>query len=338
MCYYRKQGMTKYIIFLTISILIIFPISGCSPLEGEPHIVLPHQSGTNTEKPAATEPNEAAASTSEEEGLQETPEKDNNITYISANAFFQKSEEFLKTYVNSKGLVDYQELRRKRFELNKLLDQFNKLDPNEYKQWSPDDKKAFWINIYNLQKLKVVTDNYPIESSRILRVLWGPNDIRHIEGEISQYKFLVMDEEFTFKKIEDRFFKKEFRDPRIFLALTDACMSSPPLRNEPYYGQKLDEQLNDQAKKFLSSPLALKIEQDKGRVYLSALFEPGRFGKEFLEKYSINRKFKDFQPEVRAVLNFICKYVSKRDVTFLEVGNYSIHYMTYDWTINDSSR
>ena len=159
-----------------------------------------------------------------------------------------------------------------------------------------------------------------------------------LQGEITQYKFLVMDEEFTFKKIENRFFRKEFHDPRIFLALTDACLSSPPLRNKHYYGDRLNEQLDDQAKKFLSNPLAFKIDGEKEKVYLSALFEPGRFGKDFLENYSIDRKFKDFVPDVRAVLNFISKYVSQQDITFLEVGNYSVHYMSYDWTINDDSR
>ncbi len=320
--------MTKYFVFFIFLIFIVFQINGCSPLKGEPRIVQQVQK----------EPNDIPAPENASEQSQDILENPKSNLYISANAFHDKFTEILKSYVNDKGLVNYQELRRKRFELNKLLDEFKNLDPNKYKKWSPDDKMAFWINVYNLQKIKVVTDNYPIQSSRILRILWGPNDIRHIESEISQHKFLVMDEEFTFRKIEDRFFKKDFRDPRVFLALTDACLSSPPLRNEPYYGDRLDAQLDDQAKKLLSSPLALKIDRDKGKVYLSALLEPGRYGKEFLKKYSIDRKFKDFMPEVRAVLNFVSKYVSNQDVSFLEVGNYSVHYMTYDWTINDSSR
>jgi hypothetical protein len=146
-----------------------------------------------------------------------------------------------------------------------------------------------------------------------------------------------MDEEFTFKKIEQRFFKQEFDDPRLFLALSDACLSSPLLRNEPYYGNKLDNQLDDQIRKFLTSSLGLIIDRNKNSVYLSAAFEPGRFGNEFIQKYSIDRKFKDHPPVVRAVLNFVSKYISDEDVSFLEVGNYSIHYMKYDWTINDGS-
>ena len=35
--------------------------------------------------------------------------------------------------------------------------------------------------------------------------------------------------------------------------------------------------------------------------------------------------------------NFITNYISKENISFLETGNYTIKYMTYDWTINDGS-
>lgn len=252
--------------------------------------------------------------------------------------FHDKSVEVLSKFVDDDGFVDYKGLRQEGTKLKSLLEEFNNLDPNEYNSWLDEDRIAFWINAYNINKLRIVSANYPIRSSsRFLRVLWGPMDIRHIEGKITEYKFFVMDEEFTFKKVENNFFRKKFNDPRIFLALSDACVSSPPLRNEPYYGYKLDEQLGDQVKRFLSSPVAFKIDKQKQRVYLSAVFEAGRFGRDFLSKYAIERKFKDHPPVTRAVLNFITKYVSEYDVSFLERQSYSVKYMTYDWKVNDGS-
>ncbi|MHC4325405.1 MAG: DUF547 domain-containing protein, partial [Planctomycetota bacterium] len=230
-------------------------------------------------------------------------------------------------------------LRRKRLEQRALLEEFNKLDPDEYESWSGQDKIAFWINVYNLQKLRVVTDNYPIQpSSRILTIFYrGKNNIRHIEEKIAGHKFLVMDEEFTFATIEKRFFRGEFDDPRIFFALSNACVSSPQLRNEPYYGHNLGEKLDEQVERFLSGPLAFSIDRDKQKVYLSALFQSSWYGREFVQKFAIDRKFKDQPVETRAVLNFITNYISKENVTFLETGNYTIKYMTFDWTINDGS-
>jgi len=256
-----------------------------------------------------------------------------------AVSFHGKCAEVLNDFVDDQGMVDYTTLRRQRLKLKALLWEFENLDPNEYRTWTKENKIAFWLNAYNIQMLKIITDNYPIQSSRILRLYpgWGPNSILHIKGIWTDYKFLVMDEEFTLSEIDKRFFRKEFDDPRIFFALSKGSLSSPPLRNEPYYGHRLNKQLDDQVKRFLSSPLALHIDAEKQRVYLSSLFQSSSYGKEFIGKYAIDRKFKDQEPTTRAVLNFITNYVSRDIVSFLEVGNYSVKYMKYDWTINDGS-
>ena len=257
----------------------------------------------------------------------------------SAASFHDKCAEVLKDFVDEKGMVDYTTLRRQRLRLKALLLEFDTIDPSEYRKWTKENKIAFWLNAYNIQMLRIITDNYPIQSSRILRLYpgWGPNSILHIKGIWSDYKFLVMDEEFTLSEIDKRFFRKEFDDPRIFFAVSRGSLSGPPLRNEPYYGHRLNKQLDDQVKRFLSGLLALRIDTEKQRVYLSSLFQLSSYGKEFISKFAIDKKFKDHEPVTRAVLNFITNYVSRDIVSFLETGNYSVKYMKYDWTINDGS-
>jgi hypothetical protein len=146
-----------------------------------------------------------------------------------------------------------------------------------------------------------------------------------------------MDEEFTLQEIEQRFFRKQFDEPRTFFALSHANLSGPPMRNEPYYGRKLIHQLDDQAEKFFSNPLAFKIDRNRQKVYLSPMLQPTWFGSEFLDKYGTDKKFKDQQPAVRAVLSVITNYISEQDKNFLEVENYTVEYMRYNWRLNDSS-
>lgn len=279
--------------------------------------------------PAESEPNEVEPPSVEPNDLKLKP----------AVTFHDKCAEILKSFVDDKGMVDYKTLRRKRLELKALLEEFDTLDSNVYDSWPKGDKIAFWLNAYNIQMLNIITENYPIESSRFLRLFpgWGPNSILHIKGIWTNYKFLVMDEAFTLSEIDKRFFRKEFDDPRIFFAISRASLSSPPLRNEPYYGYKLNEQLDDQARRFLSSPLAFRTDREKQRVYLSSLFQSSSYGKEFISKFAIDKKFKDQEPAIRAVLNFITNYVPDDKVSFLEVGDYSVKFMRYDWTINDGS-
>jgi len=293
----------------------------------------------NIPQPDTTEPNLAEPNILEPNLPRPTTPEPNLPPSTSARTFHDKCAEILRNYVNDDGTVDYKNLRRHRLKLIRLLRDFDNLDPNEYNSWSQADKIAFWINVYNIKMLDIITENYPIKPiSRFHTVIWGPNSIRHIEGIWSRRKFMVMDEEFTLGEIEKRFFRKQFADPRILLALTRASLSSPPLRKEPYYGYKLDQQLDDQARKFLASPYAFKIDRQKGRVYLSALFQKTMYGTEFLKKYAIDRKFKDQQPTTRAVLNFISRYIRPEDASYLETGNYTVQFMRYDWTINDGSK
>ncbi len=282
------------------------------PVKVEPNVV-----DTNNVKPIATEPNDPNAA--------------------SAVSFHNKCAGILKSFVSENGMVDYKTLSRKRLELKSLFDDFDELDPNEYNKWSKEDKMALWINVYNIQMLDIIARNYPVKPiSRFHSVLWGPSSVRHIEGKWTKYKFLVMDEVFTLSEIEQRFFRKEFQEPRVFLALTRASLSSPPLRNEPYYGYKLHKQLDDQVRKFLSSPLAFGIDKEKGKVYLSALFQKTDYGGQFVGKYGTDKKFKQKETEIAAVLNFISNYVSEEVKSYLELGNYAVQFIGYNWTINDA--
>jgi hypothetical protein len=250
-------------------------------------------------------------------------------------SFYREYADILQEYVNKDGRVDYDSLRRRRVMMRDLLILANGVDPNVYPQWPQEEKLAFWIDVYNLKMLDIIARNYPIQSSWWLRLTWPPSDIRHIDGIWSKYRFIVMDEEFTLGEVEQRFFRKAFGDPRAFLAITYASRSGPPLRRTPYGADDLDRQLDEQARTFLTEGRGVRIARNKGAVYLSALFKPTWRGKEFVARYGTDKKFKDRLPETRAVLNFITRYLPPDDVYFLEVENYSLEYVNYDWRLND---
>jgi hypothetical protein len=326
------------------------------PNEGMPVVPEPNQAEPNDLKPAKVEPDKVDANNIEPVKVEPNVVDANNVEPIkvppaileaepndpnaaSAVSFHNKCAGILKSFVDENGMVDYKTLSRKRLDLKSLFDDFDQLDPNEYNKWSREDKMALWINAYNIQMLDIIARNYPVKPiSRFHSVLWGPNSVRHIEGKWTRYKFLVMDEVFTLSEIEQRFFRKEFQDPRVFLALTRASLSSPPLRNEPYYGYKLYKQLDDQVRKFLSSQSAFSIDKEKGKVYLSALFQKTDYGSQFVGKYGTDKKFKQKETETAAVLNFISNYVSEEVKSYLELGNYTVQFIGYNWTINDGSQ
>ncbi len=349
-----------FLVFVTSLIVLPF-IIGCPPVKPEPPKlesprVEPLKAEPNEVEIPEAEPNEVEIPDVEpnEVKIPEVEPNEVNIPGVEPNkvepnevkpspkvSFHDKCADILTNFVNDKGMVNYKMLKRNRPKLKKILDEFAKLDPNEYNSWPKEDKIAFWVNAYNMNMLKIIVNNYPIKSSRWERIFrWPPSSVRYIDkdiGGISKQKFIVKNEEFTLRGIERRFFREKFDEPRVFFTLFRATLSSPPLRNEPYYGYKLDKQLDDQTKKFLSSNRAFKIDRKKQRVYLSAILQPTWFGKEFGSKYATGKKFKDQPPIIRAILNFITNYISEQDTFFLERQNYSVKYIGYDWRLNDGS-
>ena len=331
---------STFSVFMTLITLLIF-IVGCPPVKTPP--LEPPKTEPNDVTPPRVEPNDVKPPKVEPNDVTPPKTEPNDVKPPLKVSFHDKCADILKEFVNDEGMVNYKKLKHQKFRLEKLLDEFAKLDKDKYNSWRKEDKIAFWINAYNLKMLKIIVDNYPIESQPLLRILptWGPYSIRHIEkniGGINKQKFYAMDEEFTLGEIEQRFFRKQFDEPLVFFGLCRATLSHPPLRNEPYYGHKLYEQLNDQAKKFLSSTRAFRVDRKKKRVYISAILDATWYAKEFIPKYRTDKKFKSEPADVRAVLNFVTNYISKQDIFFLERENYTVKYIGYDWTINDSSK
>jgi hypothetical protein len=351
--------MSKYVVFtavLTVALLVgwgcqqksanvatppppaaaVTPKPAAAPTPTEPNTVVVKPEPVKTEQPTPPEPNKPQKVTPVE-NVTEQPKSTPPAVSATAAQLCGKCTEFLGKYVSRDGMVDYKTLTRKKLELAALLDKFRGLNRNDYNSWSKDDKLAFWINAYNLELIRIIMENYPIESNRMLRLFWPPNSIKHIKGIWDEHKFIIMDEEFTLREIEQRFFQNEFAEPRVLLAMSYASISGVPLRNEAYCGQNLSAQLDDQVKKFIAGSHALKIDRENQTVSLSSLLNPTWYGEQFVAKYGTDLKFKQQEPAVRAVLNFLMKYIPPQDIDYLETGNYTIGYLRYDWTLNEGA-
>jgi len=304
------------------------------PNEPQPTAPEAESAGPNT----IAEPNVVKAADEEPKAEQITAVEPNEKKPGAEIDFNDKFAPFLARYVNADGMINYTSLRRHRVELFRVLNDFEQLERKDYDKWPKADKIALWINAYNLQMMRIIVENYPIEGSRWLTPFLGPDSIRHISGIWTDYKFTIMDEEFTISKLDKQVLRRSFDEPRAFFGLCHATMSSPPLKQQPYSGRTLDKQLDRQIRTYLASPRGFRIDREEKIVYLSAILESGWFGKEFISKYGTDKKFKDQEAPVRAVLNFICNYIDSSDVNFLQRQTYKVDFMTFNWTLNDSSR
>jgi len=212
--------------------------------------------------------------------------------------------ELLKKHVTSTGKVDYVGFKTDFDSLDYCLLQFSSSAPAD--NWSEKEKRAYWINVYNIYTVKLILDNYPLKSvkdiSKGLPMVNSPWDLKF---------FKINDVEFDLNTIEHDILRTEFDEPRIHFAINCASKSCPKLRNEAYTAVSLDLQLEDQASAFINNPVKNVINEKHTKI--SKIFDWFQ---------------SDFMSETN-VLGYIKKYNSN-----LDVSN-KIEYIEYDWTLNE---
>lgn len=239
----------------------------------------------------------------------------------------------LKAYVNDKGMVNYKQLKANRAKLDTFVRELSGLDPATYATWNTRDKIAFWINAYNGLTLKAIIDNYPIKSSFFRSRIYPKNSIRQISGVWDEKKFKLMGTERTLEQIEHEILRKQFKEPGIHVALVCAAMGCPPLRKEPYVGEMLEEQFDDQARHFLANQKKFQIDRKEAKVSLSPIFN--WFAGDFANKYAPKKNLGRHDKEESAVLNFIASYLDKEQKDYVLSGEFKIKYLDYDWSLNE---
>ncbi len=239
----------------------------------------------------------------------------------------------LLDFVDARGWVDYAGLQASPQDLEAFVESLAELDPKLYESWDDPEKIAFWINAYNALTLKAIVDHYPIRASWLRSLVYPRNSIRQIPGVWTDLRWIVMGRAVTLDGIEHEILRRQFAEPRIHMALVCAAKGCPPLRWEPYRGERLDAQLEDQTVRFLRDPNKLRLDPEGGRVSLSSIFE--WFGQDFVAHYGTDDAFQGRPPEERAVLRFVADRLEGEAREFLLAGRYEVHYLDYDWSLNE---
>lgn len=222
----------------------------------------------------------------------------------------EKWTALLKKHVKADGLVDYKGFINDKAELQAYLDIISKDAPA--KNWSENDKIAYWLNAYNAFTVKLIVDNYPVKSIKDL----GPaNQIIFVNTPWDKKFFKIGGRTMTLNNIEHRILRNQFTEPRIHFALNCASMSCPKLRAEAYEGVVLDKQLTEQATGFLSDTSRNVV--DASNPKLSSIFN--WYGGD-MKKWS-----------KLSLIQYINKYSP------IQINeNANIDYLKYDWNLNEA--
>ena len=211
--------------------------------------------------------------------------------------------------VSEDGLVNYGALESDpRFDA--LLNVVRTTNPDGLPE---KDRLAFWINTYNLLVLEGVVRHYPVESVTKIRIL---------HGFFKRETFLAAGRELTLDDIEHRTLREKFHEPRIHFALVCGAVSCPPLRQEAFRAGRIDEQLEDQARKFFGNSALNRADRDAGTLYLSSILD--WFGG-------------DFTTDRKALPGLLAGYFPDEDAAWIRSHpEVAVKFLDYDWKLNDS--
>ncbi len=192
----------------------------------------------------------------------------------------------LERHVKEDGLVDYQGFISDKA----MLDAYAQLlsDNPPASNWTDDEQIAYWINAYNVFTVKLIVENYPVESIKDLNPSLSIPTVRSIW---TKEWFQIGGEDFSLDRIEHKILRKDFDEPRIHFAVNCASISCPVLRAEAYEPDRLDSQLDEQARLFLNDETRNLIDPEKPRVskifsWFTGDFTNGQSVVEFINQYT----------------------------------------------------
>jgi len=230
------------------------------------------------------------------------------------------------TYVENGNAsrVSYAGLMKDHAALKQVLDGYSAVTKAEFDTWTKPQQQAFLINAYNAFTVEKILTRYPnIKSIRDFGSVFGnpwKDKFFNLFGQPSYLDF-----------IEHETLRKEgvYDDPRVHVAVVCASIGCPMLRNEAFVPEKLEAQLEDGIKRFMSDHTRNRYNAGTGKLEVSRIFD--WYGKDFEKGHkgftSVKQTFSRYadqlaeKPDDRAAVR-----AQKADVSFLD----------YDWALNDA--
>lgn len=202
--------------------------------------------------------------------------------------------------MNADGNVNYAAIKKQPAELNNLLQTVRSFDT---KTISAAERKAFYLNAYNILVIGAVVERLPLTS------------VMKVPGFFDKLPFTVAGEKMTLNELETNKLRKPYNDPRIHFALVCAAKGCPRLSREAFASPTLDAQLAAQTKRVLTDPTFIRLNAAAKKVQVSEIF-----------KWYAD----DFKAPGQALIPYLNQHRAAQPIP----ATYTVDYYPYDWGLN----
>jgi Protein of unknown function, DUF547 len=193
-----------------------------------------------------------------------------------------------------------------------------------FDSFSKAQQMAFLINAYNAFTVELILGKYPnLQSIKdlgsFLSSPWKPKIVPLLGTQLS------------LDNIEHDMLRARGRydDPRVHFAVNCASIGCPALREEAFVADRLEAQLDEQARRFLGDRSRNRWNAQAGRAEVSKIFD--WFGEDF----RLGHK------GVNSLNAFLARHAEQladaaADRERLRSGSFEVSFLDYDWKLNDA--
>lgn len=229
--------------------------------------------------------------------------------------------------------VRYAGFTQDRDVLKTYLNTLSKISQSEFNVWTKPQQMAFLINAYNAYTVEKILSRYPN-----IKSIW---DFGKVFGNPFKDKFFILlGREFSLDMIEHETLRKPgaYDEPRVHFAVNCASVGCPMLREEPYVAARLDAQLEEQTRRFLSDRSRNRYNAQDNALEVSEIFK--WFSSDWTSNY---RGFDGKGMPMQSREQFFAKYAAlladapaqQQAITERQAA---IRHLDYDWRLNDAKK
>ncbi len=178
----------------------------------------------------------------------------------------------------------------------------------EPRKLNKTEQLAFWVNLYNALTVKLVLDNYPIDSIKEIG--------NGITGPWNMTLATISTKKITLNTIEHGILRPIWQDNRIHYVINCASKGCPDISNQALLPHRLNQQLAQAATRFINQTKAVNFSQ--GKLVLSSIYN------------WFSADFGETNEELIKHLSLYAKPTLKRQLLTYR-GEINFH---YDWKLN----
>jgi len=244
--------------------------------------------------------------------------------YTAWDALLKKHVRYLPA--GNASRLDYAGMKRDHDAFKAVLGDFEKLPRAEFDAWAKPQQEAFLMNAYNAFTVEKILTRYPdIHSIRDFGTVFG--------NPWKDKFFTLFGEPMNLDGIEHGMLRKEgvYDEPRVHVAVVCASIGCPMLRNEAFVAGRLDAQLEDAMRRFLSDRSRNRYDPASGTLQVSKIFD--WYGKDFEHGWH-------GYTSVKATLARYADLLADRaqDRAAIRAQTPDVTFLDYDWSLNDIAR